>query len=88
MHLERYEYEINEMFLDYTFESIGPNGTIKKLISFVPQNINGATFFNLGFGDMDEHGRINDLSVSDNKDTKKLLATVATVVLEFTTHFW
>ncbi len=88
MDIEKYDYVINEMLLDYEFESDGPRGKIKKLVSFVPQNVGGTTYFNLGFGDLIvETGKINDLSVSDNKDTQKILATIAATVLEFTNHF-
>jgi uncharacterized protein DUF6934 len=88
MNIERYDYSVNEMLLDYEFESDGPKGKIKKLVSYVPQNVDGVTYFNLGFGDLNsETGKINDLSVSDNKDTEKILATIAATVLEFTEHF-
>ncbi len=88
MHVERYNYAVNEMLLDYAFESDGPKGKIKKLVTFVPQNAEGITYFNLGFGDLDtETGKINDLAISDNKDTEKILATIAATVLEFTRHF-
>ncbi|MFI5196687.1 MAG: DUF6934 family protein [Chitinophagales bacterium] len=88
MNLERYEYVVNEMLLDYEFESDGPKGKIKKLVSYVPQNVGGITYFNLGFGDLNvETGKINDLAISDNKDTEKILVTIAATVLEFTQHF-
>jgi hypothetical protein len=88
MNADRYEYVISEMLLDYEFESEGPKGKIRKLVSFVPQNVDGTTYFNLGFGDLNiATGEINDLSVSDNKDTQKILATIAATVVEFTNHF-
>lgn len=34
------------MQLDYEFESEGPKGKIKKLVSYVPQNARGVTYFN------------------------------------------
>ena len=41
--------------------------------------------FNLGFGDFDEEmNAINDLSVTNNSDSLKVLATVASVVQDFT----
>ncbi|MFY7789008.1 MAG: DUF6934 family protein [Thermoflexibacteraceae bacterium] len=49
------------------------------------------TFFtttNLGFGD--KHpitGEIDDLAVTDNGDSEKVLATVAATVYEVTTHY-
>ena len=48
----------------------------------------GINYYNLGFGDYDEKEQIvNDLSVSNNEDRDKILATVAMTTLEFTDHF-
>lgn len=88
MNLERYEYSTNETFLDFEFESEGPNGNIRKVVRYSPQNANGITYFNLAFGDLhEETQKINDLAVSNNKDRDKILATVAATVLEFTENF-
>ncbi len=88
MNLERYEYYANETFLDFEFESEGPKGKIRKVIRYSPQNANGITYFNLGFGDLNEEtGKINDFATSNNKDRDKILATVAATVLEFTENF-
>ena len=67
MNLERYEYSVSNDFQQYEFESIGPKGTIKKIVWFGLINIDGVTYINLGFGDEDLiHGGINDLSISNN----------------------
>lgn len=88
MNVERYEYLTNDLFLDYEFISEGPSKKVKKELSFTPQNSDGITYFNLGFGDLDEGaGTVNDLAVTDNKDTEKVLATIAAIVVEFTAHF-
>ncbi len=88
MNLERYEYYTNETFLDFEFASEGPKGKIKKVVRYSPQNANGITYFNLGFGDLNkETGKIDDFAISNNKDRDKILATVAATVLEFTDHF-
>lgn len=89
MLLERYEYEIGSSFQQYDFYSEGPKGKIKKAIlySFLG-TLDGADYYNLGFGDYDKNEKgINDLSISDNKDRDKVLATVAVATLEFTSHF-
>lgn len=39
--------------------------------------------YNLGFGDVDKNGEINDTVVSDNHDSQKVLATVALTVFKF-----
>ena len=73
MSTEQYPYKVNELFLDYAFERIGPNGVVLKVISFAPQNVDGVTYFNLGFGDADRlTGTVNDLIITDNKDTEKV----------------
>lgn len=88
MNLERYEYSTNETFLDFQFESEGPNGKIRKVVRYSPQNANSITYFNLGFGDLNEEtGKVDDLATSNNKDRDKILATVAATVLEFTENF-
>jgi hypothetical protein len=88
MNVDRYEYSVSSDFQQYEFESIGPKGTIKKIIGFSLINIDGITYINLGFGDEDLiNGGINDLSISNNKDTNKILATVASAVLDFTAFF-
>jgi hypothetical protein len=88
MNLSKYRYKTNDSFLDYEFYSIGPNGRIKKVVRYSPQNAGGITYFNLGFGDWNEKkNRIDDLAITNNKDRQKILATVAATVLEFTLHF-
>jgi len=85
MHLPRYRYKTNETFLDYEFYSIGPGGRIKKVVRFT-QIGNG--IFNLGFGDLNEFtGEISDIIVTNNEDSKKVLATVAGAVYDFTNHY-
>jgi hypothetical protein len=82
MHLPHYLYKINDNFLDYEFVSVGPKGGIKKIIRFTQITTN---LFNLGFGDLDEKtGEINDIKVTNNNDSRKVLATVASVVQDFT----
>ena len=81
MNLPKYEYRTNENFLDYEFVSVGPKGRVKKVVRFsrIEDNI-----FNLGFGDLDEEsGEISDTIVTDNNDSWKVLATVASTIYDF-----
>jgi hypothetical protein len=88
MDLRGYEYKINEGLLNYEFSSEGPKGNIKKVVRFTLRNANGLTYFNLGFGDLDATGtQMDDMAVSNNHDKDKVLATVALIVLDFTTHY-
>jgi hypothetical protein len=81
-------YSVSNDFQQYEFESIGPKGIIKKIIRFNLRNIEGTTYINIGFGDEDViRGGIDDLSISNNKDRDKILATIASAVLDFTVIF-
>jgi hypothetical protein len=85
MQLAKYRYKTNSNFLDYEFISEGPKGNIKKVIRFTQID---TSVFNLGFGDLDEEtGEISDTIVSNNNDSRIVLATVAATVLDFTMHY-
>lgn len=59
-----------------------------NLSGVCPKNANGITYFNLGFSDVNPTtGTIDDLSKSNNNDKDKILATIASIVLEFMAHF-
>ena len=65
----------------YIFESIGPRGSIFKVVIF--SEIETETY-NLGFGDYDPlTNEIDDKVVSDNGDIIKVIATVVGVALKF-----
>jgi hypothetical protein len=85
MQLPRYSYKTNNNFLDYEFSSSGPMGNIKKVVRFTQI---GTNVFNLAFGDLDvQTGDISDTSVTNNNDSRKVLATVASTVHDFTLHY-
>jgi hypothetical protein len=85
MDVRGYEFKMTKHVWTYEFCSEGPKGTIKKIIQFTPYNADGRTCFNLGFGDWDEeNNRFDDLIITDNKDSLKVLATVARSVMAFT----
>jgi hypothetical protein len=82
MHLPRYAFKTNENFLDYEFSSNGPKGNIKKVVRFTEISTH---IYNLAFGDLDDDsGEISDIVVSNNNDSRKVLATVAATVHDFT----
>lgn len=83
MDLERYEIESSVDSKYFEFVSSGINGNIVKVVKYVPFP-NQEGLFNLGFGDKSiETGELDDLVVSNNGDTEKVLATVAMTVYEF-----
>jgi hypothetical protein len=69
----------------FEFFSTGKKGSILKLIAFMRTKRAGV--YNLAFGDIDEYGEIDDLSISDNGDRNKILATVAKAVDEYIKKF-
>ena len=88
MNQDRYPFSANRNYLNFEFESDGPNGMIKKVVRFSPENAGGTTFFNPAFGHWNEKtGDLDDKAVSNNQDRIKILATVAATVIEFTEHF-
>lgn len=82
MQLPRYSYRTNNNFLDYEFGSIGPKGHIKKVVRYTEIRKN---IFNPGFGDLDEE--TGEISVTNNNDSRKVLATVASTVQDFTLQY-
>ena len=83
MNLERYPLTAKGHFELFEFESIGSKGRIAKVIQFIPLEVEGV--YNLGFGDLTiDTGLVNDRVVSDNGDTRKVLATVVHSLYLFT----
>ena len=82
MKVEKYNLKASSKGRRYEFVSEGPKGAIRKLIEF--QETQDEGLFNLAFGDKapltDE---IDDLVVTDNGDTEKVLATVVAAVYAF-----
>jgi hypothetical protein len=82
MNKPKYLYKTEEKFLIFEFVSEGPKGRIKKIVEYTETSTENV--FNLGFGDYDENtNSINDLSVTNNGDSLKVLATVASTVYAF-----
>jgi hypothetical protein len=85
MNLNKYPLVSTNEHMTYEFLSEGPNGTIKKVVFF--ENI-GDNHFNLAFGDWSEYEQgINDKVRSNNHDRDKVMATVASTVIEFIKHY-
>ena len=82
MKVEKYHLKSDSKFVHFEFISEGPKGNIRKLIEF--QETNVSKVFNLAFGDLNENsGNSDDLSISNNGDTEKVLATVVSAVYAF-----
>ncbi|MDR3696417.1 DUF6934 family protein [Mucilaginibacter sp.] len=86
MKLERYQLKAEDSLMVFDFVSDGPKGRIPKIVKFSETNLKD--LYNLAFGDKDiETGEINDLSISNNGDSEKILATVVAAVYAFTDYY-
>lgn len=82
MKLDKYALKAGREGDIFEFISEGRKGAIRKIIFF--QETSEPNLYNLAFGDRDEQtGGINDLAVSDNGDTDKVLATVVAALYTF-----
>jgi hypothetical protein len=82
MRNERYEIKAEPNAMSFEFISVGPKGNIPKLVIYTQTAVKNV--YNLAFGDKDnETGSIDDFVISDNKDSQKVLATVASTVYAF-----
>ena len=83
MKYPRYEYLTEGELHFFEFTSVGPKGSIKKIVEYSKLNV--PDMYNIAFGDYDEKtDYINDKVVTNNGDSQKVLATVASTVYAFT----
>ena len=83
MKYKKYEYTADDELHFYEFTSFGRKGKVKKVVEYSKMNIE--SYYNLAFGDLDEiNNKINDKTVTNNGDSLKVLATVASTVYAFT----
>lgn len=82
MKVEKYQLKSESNLTTFEFISEGPKGIIRKKIQF--QWTSTPNLYNLAFGDTNpETGEIDDLVVSNNADSEKVLATVVSAVYAF-----
>ena len=82
MKLDKYALKADQDQTVYEFISEGRKGAIRKIIIFQPTT--EPNLYNLAFGDRDpQTGGVNDMAVSDNGDTDKVLATVVAALYVF-----
>lgn len=85
MDTKRYLVKAGEDHLTYQFFSEGPKGKILKIVLYqlVYENL-----YNLAFGDSNgEQYDFDDFIRSDNKDTDKVILTVASTIYDFFEHY-
>jgi hypothetical protein len=82
----QYEFESTSNFTTFEFVSEGPKGRILKLVKYDEYGNTG--IYNLGFGDkLGDTNRFDDKIISDNQDSRIVLATVAATLFEFTEKY-
>lgn len=80
---DRYDVNTAPDLASFEFDSVGPKGTVSKVVRYTEINLHN--FYNLGFGDKDKlTGFVSDLTVTNNNDSHKVLATVAATLYAFT----
>lgn len=82
MNKPKYLYKSEESLMVYEFISEGTKGLIKKMVQYSETGTENV--YNLAFGDYDDKTKtINDFSITNNGDSLKVLATVASTVYAF-----
>jgi hypothetical protein len=78
----KYVYRSEEQLRLYKFTSEGPKGSVQKIVEY--KETSAKNVYNLAFGDYDEITQsFDDMSITDNGDCSKVLATVASTVFAF-----
>lgn len=79
---QRYQLKFSVSYTLYEFTSEGPLGRIPKIVKYTESNIED--IYNLGFGDkLDDTDDFDDEVITNNQDSKRVLATVAATVYIF-----
>jgi len=82
MRIEKYHLKSDETLTVFEFISVGSRGAIRKIIHF--QSTYTPGLYNLAFGDKDSlTGEIDDLAVTNNGDTDKILGTIVAALYTF-----
>lgn len=75
MKVEKYHLKSDNTLSYFEFISVGSKGAVRKMIEFQTTTTPG--LYNLAFGDKDPvTGEIDDLAITNNNDTEKVLGTV------------
>ena len=58
------------------------------MVRFTNRIANGISYYNLGFGDWNkDEEKLDDFIATNNLDTEMVLATIASIVIDFSTRF-
>jgi hypothetical protein len=75
-----YNFEVSTDSLVFSFESVSEKRTIKKFViyeSLIEE------LYHMGFGDLDEFGKVDYRVKSSNKDMEKVISTVVQTMFLF-----
>ncbi|MCU0338343.1 MAG: hypothetical protein MUE30_00535 [Spirosomaceae bacterium] len=82
MQSEYYNFQANSDALFFEFQSVSETKIINKIIVYTPIP-NSPNFYNLALGDVLDNGEISDLTISNNDDLDKVIATVIQTMFRF-----
>ncbi len=68
-----------------SFYSHGSKGAILKRVVFSETELDNV--YNLAFGSVDENNEIDDSTISNNGDRDKVLATIVSIIKEYTEKY-
>jgi hypothetical protein len=86
MSFETYPVEKYDRCQKFYFVSQNADGEnrVIKIISYDKVVKSSGTYYNLGFGDLDQRTRlVDDKAISNNNDMRKILATVVSTLPDF-----
>jgi hypothetical protein len=92
MAFKSYDLVVSDSFLNYEFLSEGPKGKIIKRVEYTrfPARLLGLDpdthVYNLGFGDVDDNGKIDGVAKTNNKDIGRVMKTVGESIIDFTSR--
>ena len=82
----QYKLNTSENLTTFEFISEGPKGLIPKIVRYT--KIDVPNLYNLGFGDkLGDTEDFDDKIITDNKDSEKVLTTVARTIFLFTNNY-
>ena len=82
MRVEKYHLKSDNTLTYFEFIRVGSKGAICKMIEFQVTSTSG--LYNLAFGDKEpETGELDDLAITNNGDTQKVLGTVVAALYAF-----
>ena len=82
MKSEFYKFKRDENALFFEFQSVSKEKTINKVIAYTSFE-HQPDIFNLALGDILESGEVSDMTISNNSDLEKIIATVVQTIFLF-----